>query len=481
MPEDSVQVAAVIVLAAGGGTRMKSRRSKLLHEVCGRSMLSYAVDAASAVTPAHMVVVVGHQREQVVAHLDEIAPQVSKAVQEQQFGTGHAVQCGLSVLPSLTGDVVVTYGDTPMLTGETLQSLVSTHRVDQNDVTVMTAIVDDPTGYGRIVREGDHIAAIVEQRDADDDELSISEINSGVYVFDAGILRAGLEQLTTDNAQRELYLTDVIAFARSQGGRVGAYIVDDHWQTEGINDRVQLGRINAEMNRRIVEKWQRAGVTVWDPATTWIEDTVDLAQDVTLYPNTMLRGATSIAAGATIGPDTRLTDCEIGPDATVTRAEAVLAVIGEAGTVGPFSYLRPGTELGAHGKIGGFVETKNARIGDGSKVPHLTYCGDAEIGEGVNIGAGVVFANYDGVSKHISTVGDQAFVGSNSTLFAPVHIADGAYVAGGSSIGEDVGPGQLAVARGRQRNIDGWVEQKRPGTRSAAAARAASETSDNQE
>ncbi len=468
-------VAAVIVLAAGGGTRMKSRTSKLLHQIAGRSLLSYAVDAAQALEPDHLCVVVGHLREQVEAHLDEIAPHVVRALQDAQLGTGHAVQCGLGALPELSGEVVVTYGDVPMLTGDTLLALVGAHRADGNAATVLTARLTDPTGYGRVIRAdaGDVIVRIVEQKDASEAERAVDEINSGIYVFDAAVLRAGLATLRTDNAQGELYLTDVVAYATGAGGRVGAYVTDDRWQTEGINDRVQLAAMGREMNRRIVERWQREGVTVWDPATTWIEHDVDLAPDVTLLPNTILRGATSVATGAQIGPDTMLIDVEVGGGAHVVRCHATLAVIGEGAEVGPYSYLRPGTELGAKGKIGGFVETKNAKIGPNAKVPHLSYCGDAIVGEGANIGAGTIFANYDGLKKSVTTVGRASFVGSNSVLVAPVHIADGAYVAAGSALTTDVGPGELAVARARQRTIPGWVADKRAGTSTAAAAKAA--------
>ena len=471
MSDDStLGVTAVVVLAAGASTRMKSKRSKLLHEVCGRSLISYAITAASALEPEHLVVVVGHQREQVSEHVHEIAPWAVQAVQEAQLGTGHAVRCGLDSLPELTGDVVVTYGDVPLLTGETLAGLVAEHHAAGNAVTVLTAVVESPTGYGRIVREHGSVARIVEEKDATDDERSIREINSGIYVFDAATLTAGLANLRADNAAGELYLTDVVTYANGVGGSVGAHLIDDPWQTEGVNDRVQLAGLSRELNRRILEKWMRAGVTVMDPATTWVADTVDLAEDVTLLPNTILRGATSIAEGATIGPDTMLTDVEVGPGASVTRTHATLAVIGEGAEVGPYSFIRPGTRLGVHGKIGAFVEAKNATIGDGAKVPHLTYCGDADVGDGANIGAGTIFANYDGVHKHRTKVGKASFVGSNSVLVAPVEIADGAYVAAGSAITDAVEPGDLAIARGRQRNIPGWVSSRRAGTKTEAAA-----------
>ncbi|MDR2929749.1 MAG: bifunctional UDP-N-acetylglucosamine diphosphorylase/glucosamine-1-phosphate N-acetyltransferase GlmU [Propionibacteriaceae bacterium] len=455
--ERDSSVAAVIVLAAGNGTRMKSRTSKLLHTIAGRSLLSWALGAAKGVNPDKLVVVVGYQRDQVTAHLSEIAPSALTAVQDSPEGTGHAVSCGLDVVGDVTGDIVVTYGDVPLLTAETLRRLVLVHRQAGNAVTVMTAVVEDPTGYGRVLRSGEDVMGIVEHRDTDDAQRVINEINSGIYVFDAKTLKDGLSHLTPNNDQHQLYLTDVVAYARSQGRKVGAYVESDVWQTEGVNDRAQLAALSAEMNRRIVTRWMREGVTVVDPATTWIEAQVSIEPDVELWPGTILRGATSIAQGAVIGPDTRLTDVEVGPEAQVIRSEATLAVIGENANVGPFSYLRPGTQLGVAGKIGAFVETKNAQIGSGAKVPHLTYCGDAEIGEGTNVGAGTIFANYDGTNKHHTTVGKRAFIGSDSVIIAPVMIGDDAFVAAGSAIISDVAVGELAVARGRQRNIPEWV------------------------
>ena len=466
-------VAAVVIMAAGAGTRMKSETAKVLHKVAGRSMISLAIDTADALAPEHLVVVVGHQREQVSAHVSEIAPHARLVVQEQLLGTGDAVRSGLSVLPGLTGEVVVTSGDVPLLQGRTLQALVAEHRSAGNAVTVRTAEVPDPTGSGRVVRDSFGVQRIVEERDADAATKAIAEINSGIYVFDAEVLTAGISSLSAANAQGELYLTDVVAYARSAGRGVGAWLLDDHLQTEGVNDRVQLAERNAELNRRILHDWMLAGVTVIDPASTWVHAGVDLAQDVTLLPGTSLEGATSVEAGAVIGPDTTLIDVEVGAGAHVTRTHAELAVIGAGATVGPFSYLRPGTELGEQGKIGAFVETKKAIIGAGAKVPHLTYCGDAVIGEGANIGAGTIFANYDGVNKWTTHVGAHSFTGSDTVLVAPVDIAPGAYVAAGSTITGAVGPGELAVARGPQRNIAGWVARKRAGTKTDAAANAA--------
>jgi bifunctional UDP-N-acetylglucosamine pyrophosphorylase/glucosamine-1-phosphate N-acetyltransferase len=469
-------VAAVVILAAGEGKRMKSSRSKLLHEIAGHSMLSYAVTAATEVQPEHVVVVVGHLRDQVEEHLAEVAPHVLIAVQEEQLGTGHAVQVALGQMAHIDGDVIVTSGDVPMLTGETLAALLGEHRAQQAAVTVLTAEVPDPTGYGRILRDPDGMVnGIVEHRDANEVQQQITEINSGIYVFDGGALRAALSELAPLNDQGELYLSDVPALVRRAGKPVAALLIEDLWQTEGVNDRIQLSRMNAEVNRRILHRWMREGVTVVDPATTWVHASVDLATDVILLPGTFLEGATSIGSGARIGPETTLVDVEVGENAVVTRTQASLSVIGPGADVGPFAYLRPGTTLGAGGKIGTFVEAKNARIGAGAKAPHLSYLGDAVIGEGANIGAGVIFANYDGLRKSTTTVGAYSFVGSNSVLAAPVEVADGAYIAAGSTITGDVGPGDLAVSRGRQRNVSGWVARKRAGTKTARAAEAALE------
>ena len=371
-------VAAVVVLAAGAGTRMKSDRSKLLHEVAGRSLLSYAVDAANAVEPDRLVVVVGHQRDQVEAHLADIAPHVTIAVQEQPNGTGDAVLSGLAPIPDVEGEVVVTMGDVPLLTGETLRALVSTHRANGDAVTILTCELDDPWGYGRIVREGDgdQVAAIVEQKDCTPEQAAVRVINSGIYVFQADVLKAGLAQLTTDNSQGELYLTDVIRYARGLGAGVHTRVLDDTWQAEGINDRVQLAAMDAEYNRRIVTRWQREGVTVQDPQSTWIHDTVDLGRDVTLLPGTHLEGATTVESGATIGPDTTLRDVEVGAGAVIVRAHCELAIVGADATVGPFVHLRPGTEIGVGAVVGSFVEARNAHVAAGEKVNPLSFVGD---------------------------------------------------------------------------------------------------------
>jgi len=471
---------AVVVLAAGEGTRMRSATPKVLHEIGGRSLLGHALAAARSLDPQQLVVVVRHERDRVAGHVASLDPKAIIADQDEVKGTGRAVRCGLDALPAdPAGTVVVTYGDVPLLSGDLLARLVAAHEESGSAVTVLTAEVDDPAGYGRIVRDGaGAVAAIVEHKDATAAQREIREINSGIYAFDAKVLADALSRIGTDNAQGELYLTDVLSVARDDGRPVAAFGTDDVWQVEGVNDRVQLATLGRELNRRTLLACMRAGVTVVDPATTWVDADVVLAPDVTLLPGTQLHGRTTVATGATVGPDTTLTDCEIGPDASVVRSHGSGAVIGAGATVGPFSFLRPGTRLGEQGKIGAFVETKNATIGRASKVPHLSYVGDATIGEGTNIGAATVFVNYDGVEKHSTTVGDHVRVGSDSMLVAPLTIGDGAYTAAGSVVTADVPPGAMAVARGRQRTVEGWVERRRPGSPAALAAERARQVAD---
>ncbi|WP_018683291.1 bifunctional UDP-N-acetylglucosamine diphosphorylase/glucosamine-1-phosphate N-acetyltransferase GlmU [Actinokineospora enzanensis] len=467
-----------VILAAGEGTRMRSATPKVLHPVAGRPLVEHAVRAAAGLKPEHLVVVLGHGRDAVGAHLARVAGvlgrDVTTAVQETQDGTGHAVACGLAPLGAVTGTVVVTYGDVPLLDTATLAALLDEHAEQGNAVTVLTAQVPDPTGYGRIVRAADGtVQAIVEHKDATEAQHAIDEINSGVYAFDAAVLRDGLTRISTDNVQGELYLTDVLGIARGDGRRVGALVCADPWLVEGVNDRVQLARLGAELNRRTVEAWMRAGVTVIDPGTTWIEADVTLDRDVLLEPNTQLRGATSVGTGAVVGPDTTLTDVVVGAGAQVVRTHGSSAEIGAGASVGPFAFVRPGTRLGDHGKIGTFVETKNAQIGTGSKVPHLSYVGDATIGEHSNIGAASVFVNYDGVNKHHTVVGSHVRMGSDNMYVAPVTVGDGAYSGAGTVIRRDVPPGALAVSGGPQRNVENWVVRRRPGTPAAEAAQLA--------
>ncbi|HEY6935055.1 MAG TPA: bifunctional UDP-N-acetylglucosamine diphosphorylase/glucosamine-1-phosphate N-acetyltransferase GlmU [Marmoricola sp.] len=466
----------VIVLAAGEGTRMKSKTMKVLHPIAGRSMLGHVLAAVQSLQPSRVVTVVGSQREQVVKHVQGLLPEAVIAVQETQEGTGHAVRVAWEALPAdaRTGTVLVAYGDTPLLQGESLRAFAEFHLAAQHAMSILTGKVADPFGYGRVIRDESGVAAIVEEKDATPEQAAVDEINSGILAFDADFLDAALPRIGNDNAKGEYYLTDTVALAREDGRTVGAFVLDDVRQTEGANDRAQLAALGKEMNRRIVERWMRDGVTVLDPDTTWIDADVRLARDVTLLPGVQLLGATVVAEDAVVGPDCTLKDMEVGEGARVVRTHGELGVIGPGANVGPFSYIRPGTELGASGKIGAFVETKNARIGEGAKVPHLSYVGDAEIGEGSNIGAGTIFANYDGVEKHRTTVGRHARTGSNNTFVAPVAIGDGAGTGGGTVVREDVPAGALAVSAGPQRNVEGWAQRRRPGTKQAEAAEAAS-------
>lgn len=465
---------AVLVLAAGAGTRMRSDTPKMLHPLAGRSMLAHVLHAAIELAPQHVVVVVGHGREKVSAEVQRVSNgTATTVVQEQQLGTGHAVSVGLSGLPDdFAGTVVVTTADVPLLDGATLAALTREH--EGAGATVLTTTLTDPTGYGRIVRDSQHaVVAIVEHADADAAHRAIAEINSGVYAFDATALRSALSRLRADNAQGELYLTDAIALIRESGQSVRAKHLEDSALVAGVNDRVQLADLGAELNRRIVRAHQKAGVTVIDPGSTWIDVDVTIGRDTVIRPGTQLLGTTEIGAGCEIGPDTTLTDVEVGERATVVRTHGQLAVVGAGATVGPFTFLRPGTELGADGKLGAFVETKNVTIGTGTKVPHLTYVGDADIGDHSNIGASSVFVNYDGENKSRTTIGSHVRTGSDTMFVAPVTIGDGAYTGAGTVVREDVPPGALAVSAGPQRNIEGWVIRKRPDSASAEAARAA--------
>jgi bifunctional UDP-N-acetylglucosamine pyrophosphorylase/glucosamine-1-phosphate N-acetyltransferase len=470
----------VIVLAAGGGTRMRSKTMKVLHPIAGRSMIGHVLAAVAAVEPHRVVAVVGNQREQVGPHILELLPEAVLAVQESQDGTGHAVRIAWEALEASdrTGTVLVAYGDTPLLEGESLRAFAADHVGAGRAVSILSGIVENPFGYGRVLRDDTgEVTGIVEQKDASEDQAEVNEINSGILAFDAEFLDAALPRLTNENANGEYYLTDTVALAREDGLGVGAFAIDDVLQTEGANDRVQLASLAKEKNHRILTRWMRDGVTVIDPETTWIDVDVKLAPDVTILPGVQLLGATIVEEDAVIGPDCTLKDVEVGAGARVVRTHGELAVIGPGANVGPFSYLRPGTELGAGGKIGGFVETKNAKIGDGAKVPHLSYVGDAEIGEGSNIGAGTIFANYDGVHKHRTVIGRHARPASNNTFVAPVTIGDGAGTGAGSVIREDVPPGALGVSAGAQRNIVGWTLRRRAGTEQAKAAEEAEDLS----
>ncbi|MFE3290936.1 bifunctional UDP-N-acetylglucosamine diphosphorylase/glucosamine-1-phosphate N-acetyltransferase GlmU [Rhodococcus sp. NPDC059234] len=478
---------AVIVLAAGAGTRMRSKTPKVLHTLAGRTMLAHSLHAAAALDPTHLVVVIGHEREAVGSAVAEAAAElgvkVATTVQEEQNGTGHAVAHGLAALPDdFAGTVVVTSADVPLLDGHTLHALLDEHMAEPTPaaVTVLTFVPEDPNGYGRIVRnDAGEIVEIVEHVDATPAQVAIREVNSGVYAFDAVLLRDALGKLETANAQGELYLTDVVKLARLAGRHVYAALLTDATKVAGANDRVQLSDLAREMNRRILETHMRAGVTVVDPSSTWIDVDVTLARDVTIKPGVQLHGRTTIGEDAVVGPDSTLTDVVVGAGASVIRTHADRASIGAGATVGPYTYLRPGTVLGDCGKLGAFVEVKNSDIGEHSKVPHLTYVGDASIGCHSNIGASSVFVNYDGVNKSRTVVGSHVRTGSDTMFVAPVQVGDGAYTGAGTVLRFDVPPGALAVSGGKQRNIDGWVERNRPGTAAAEAAAQAQQDNEN--
>ncbi|BAL92723.1 putative UDP-N-acetylglucosamine pyrophosphorylase [Actinoplanes missouriensis 431] len=465
----------VVVLAAGEGKRMKSATPKVLQPLLGRTLLGHVLAVASAIRTDRTLVVVGHKADQVGAFLAEAAPEATPVLQAEQNGTGHAVRIALDAAPELTGTVVVLSGDVPLLRPETVEALLATHERAGAAATVLGAEVADPTGLGRLVRDAEgNLERIVEQKDATDEQRRIREINSGIYAFDAVLLREALSKLSTDNAQGEEYLTDVFGILAGQGHPVAVEIAEFAYETLGCNDRAELSRLRVLMRDRVNDAWMRSGVLLLDPATTWIDVTATLEPDAVVDQNSQISGTSSVATGAVIGPDTTLVDTVVAEGATVLRTHAIGAEIGPAATVGPYSYLRPGTRLARKSKVGGFVETKNAQLGEGAKVPHLSYVGDASIGASANIGAGTIFANYDGVRKSRTTVGEAAFVGSDTVLIAPVTIGPGAYVAAGSAIAKDVPAGDLGVTRAQQRNVEGWTERRRPGTVSAkAAARAA--------
>lgn len=465
----------VIVLAAGEGTRMKSTTPKVLHTIAGQSLLGHVLTAVDLLAPAEVRVVIGAGRERVQEHLEKISPNSLAVVQEHRGGTGHAVQIALaSAEPK--GTVLIVAGDTPLLSSETLRQLVAAHNEGRFAATVLTAELPDPTGYGRVIRsENGDLVRIVEERDASEVEKEIDEINSGVYVFDLAKLHRAIAKLTDDNAQGELYLTQVIEILRADNERVVPILTPDYIEILGINDRVQMAECAAIMRDQINDAFMRAGVSMIDPTTTWIDTSVKIAPDAVIYPGTAISGNSVIAEGAIIGPRSTLIDCNVAARATVIESFCNGATIGVEASVGPFTYLRPGSVLGRKSRTGAYVEMKNATLGEGSKVPHLSYVGDATIGEGTNIGAATVFVNYDGVEKHHTTVGDHVRIGSDTMLVAPISIGDGAYTAAGSVITEDVPPGAIGVGRAKQRNVLGWVLRKRPGTKSADAAESSSE------
>jgi bifunctional UDP-N-acetylglucosamine pyrophosphorylase/glucosamine-1-phosphate N-acetyltransferase len=448
---------------------MRSRTPKVLHRIAGSAMLDHVIAAARSLDPERLLVVVGHGRERVAASLPA---DVLPVVQERQDGTGHAVRVALAATDPLKPDdvVVVMPGDAPLLTPATLAAMVERHHASRAVATLLTAELSDPTGYGRVVRDGGLVRAVVEQRDADAATAAVREVCTSVYAFTAGPLAAALARLNTDNAAGEEYLTDVVAMLVADGEAVAAHKTADAREAAGVNDRVQLAAAGIVLRDRIVNAAMLAGATVVDPATTWIDAEAVVEPDVTILPNTQLVGRTRIGGGATVGPDCTLTDTIVGAGATVRRTTADGAEIGPDATVGPYTHLRPGTRLGRGAKAGSFVETKAADLGDGAKVPHLAYVGDAEIGPRSNIGCGAVFVNYDGVTKHRTSIGADVRIGSATMLVAPLRVGDGVYTAAGTVVTQDVPAGALAISRARQANVEGWVERRRPGSPAAGAA-----------
>ncbi len=467
------KVELVIVLAAGEGTRMKSKSAKVLHEIAGRTIIENLLAAVKPLEAKNLTVVVGSHKDEVIEHLSKIAPKAKTVFQEKRNGTGGAAQLALASHKG-DGTVLILAGDTPLLTTQTLQEFIDLHASHKNKASVLTALLPDPTGYGRIIRGGDGvILKIVEEKDATDSEKDIDEINTGVYLFESKVLSVVISKIQSNNSQKELYLTDVISLLNDQKESVHAIVSNDYTETLGINDRTQLAECAAIMRDRINNQYMLAGVSIIDPTTTWIDAGVKIEADVVIYPSSSISGESVIKSGAIIGPRTTLVDCEVGSGASVIESFATKSKIGAGAKVGPYTYLRKGTVLDSDSKAGAFVEIKNSTVGKGSKVAHLSYVGDAQIGQESNIGAATVFVNYDGENKHQTKIGDQVRIGSDTMLVAPVTIGDGAYTAAGSVINEDVPAGAIGIGRARQVNILGWVLKKRKDSKSAAAAKKA--------
>ncbi len=451
----------VLILAAGKGTRMKSALPKVLHQVAGTPMIEYVLAASAALDAATRTVVVGHQADQLrsalAAHAD-----LRFVLQEPQLGTGHAVRQAAALLSGARGTLVVLSGDVPLLSADTLRALLARHEETRAIATVLTAFVDDPTGYGHVVREGEEVARIVEHRDASPAEQEIREINSGIYAFALEPLFPALDRIATDNAQREYYLPDLLAIYRRAGRRVAALVVDRAEEILGINTRAELAAMSARVWQARREALMASGVTLEDPATTYVDAGVTVGPDSVIRPGVSLLGRTTVGARAVIHGGVRIVDSVLADDVSVLdHCLVVGARLAEGVSVGPFAHLRPESEVCAGARVGNFVELKKTRLGAGSKANHLAYLGDATIGENVNIGAGTITCNYDGVNKNPTVIEDGVFIGSDTQLIAPVRIGRGAYVAAGSSITKDVPEGALGIARGRQENKEGWVRLKK--------------------
>ena len=445
-----------IILAAGEGKRMYSKVPKVLHKVCGLPMVEHVINCAREVSGAEPVVVIGHGAEQVRKEVTG----VKFVMQERQLGTGHAVMQAENYIND--GDILILYGDTPLLRSETLLEMHEMHRAEGCSATILTSDIDDPTGYGRVIRIGEKlIEAIVEDKDADSSTKLIKEINSGIYFFDGKELREALGHLKNDNTQGEYYLTDVIGIMREKGLKIGAFKIKNAEDIMGVNNRYQLSEANKIMQRRIVKKLMLEGVTIIDPDSTYIDASVTIEKDVTIYPGCILEGNTVIQEDSVIGPYSRIKDAKIDRGVKVQNSVVLESSVGEGTTIGPFAYLRPGNKIGKHAKVGDFVEMKNSTFGDNSKASHLTYVGDGDVGSNVNLGCGVVFVNYDGKKKYRTYVGDNSFVGCNVNLVAPVRVNENTYVAAGTTVTKDVPQDSLAIGRARQENKEGWVTKRK--------------------
>ena len=446
----------VMILAAGKSKRMKSKTGKFLHPVMGQPVIRYVVEMSELLGSEKTVVVVNNDSEPVKQALRD--KQLEYAVQDPQLGTGHAVMCGVDLLEG--GSTLILLGDAPCIRQETLKEMFEAHEREQADLTVLSVNHSNPYNYGRILREGEQVVAIREHRDCTPEQLEISEINSGVFLLNTDRLKEYLPKLTNDNAQQEYYITDLIELMNQAGLRVRAHVIDDESEVIGINNRSQLWEVTQTMQQRINHHWMVEGVTMIQPDSIFIDAQVELNPDVTLYPGTHLRGKTTIAEDAIIGPNAILTNCQIGQRSLVENSTLKDSIVGQDTTVGPYAYMRPGSVVGNHVKVGDFVELKNAKIGHNTKISHLSYVGDGEVGDNVNIGCGVVFVNYDGLKKHRTIIEDNAFIGCNVNLIAPVEVGRGAYVAAGTTVTGNVPAEGLAIGRARQENKPGWAKGK---------------------
>ncbi|MCX7711976.1 MAG: bifunctional UDP-N-acetylglucosamine diphosphorylase/glucosamine-1-phosphate N-acetyltransferase GlmU [Clostridia bacterium] len=447
-----------VILAAGEGKRMKSKKSKVVHSICGKALIEWVYKAVDDAGVKDTVIVVGHRADQVKECMGERAEYVT---QEKQLGTGHAVMQAEEHLKGKDGIVVVLCGDTPLITSDTISKAIKTHKDNKNAATVITAVLEDPSGYGRIIRDSvGNVLKIVEHRDATDKEKGVNEINSGMYCFTISDLLNALKELNNNNSQGEYYLTDTLEILIKKGLKVGAVIAEDSDEILGINDRIQLAKAGELLKKRVLNNLMMSGVTILDPNSTYIDEGVKIGMDTVIYPNTVIEGKTVIGENCTIGTNCRIVSSHIGNEVEVLNSVILESAIEDEVKIGPFAYIRPESKIGRKVKIGDFVEIKKSVIGEKTKIPHLTYVGDAEIGKNVNLGCGTIVVNYDGKKKHKTIVGDHAFVGCNSNLVSPVVVGEGAYIAAGSTITEEVPQDALAIARSRQVNKEDWVNKK---------------------